>query len=88
MALLRRFWFEFKRTGTSSLRPEVTIGCGVTAYDYDDAVDLLRERVFAGNVPEVEKAQSDVDVSTLDAGHVRPNMGSPTERGIWFPLGF
>jgi hypothetical protein len=88
MALLRRFWFEFERTTPQDLRPEVTMGCGVSAYDYDDAVQLLRDRVFKGQVPSVANVQADVDVSTLDEGHVRPNMGNPTERGIWFPLGF
>jgi hypothetical protein len=27
-------------------------------------------------------------VSTLDKGHVLPNMAAPNERGIWYPLGF
>jgi hypothetical protein len=27
----------------------------------------------------------DVDIQTLDQGHVLPNMGVPSERGVWFP---
>ncbi len=35
------------------------------------------------NLPHVVE---DVDVTTLDAGHVRPNpMHPPSERGVWFP---
>jgi hypothetical protein len=33
----------------------------------------------------VEHVVEDVDVSQLDAGHVLPNMGDPTLRGVWFP---
>jgi hypothetical protein len=27
----------------------------------------------------------DVDVRELDQGHVVPNMGDPTVRGVWYP---
>jgi len=35
--------------------------------------------------PDAVKVTEDVDVSTLDAGHVLPNMYPPNERGVWFP---
>jgi hypothetical protein len=38
----------------------------VTAYDYDDAMDMLRQRVFNGAEPSVADVIVDVDVSTLD----------------------
>ncbi|MGH9896159.1 MAG: hypothetical protein ACREA0_30045 [bacterium] len=61
----------------------------MSAYTYADALNLIRERVFAGaDVPEIAKVIEDVDVSTLDANHVLPNMGLVTVRGIWFPLGY
>jgi hypothetical protein len=64
-------------------------GCGVTAYDEDDARRLVRERVFAGGVlPPIGKAIEDIDISTLDDEHVRPNMGVPIRRGVWFPKGY
>lgn len=82
---LRRYWFEF--SGPESSRwPR--IGCGVSAYTYEDALNLIRERVFVGaDVPEIARVVEDIDVSTLDANHVLPNMGLVTVRGIWFPLG-
>jgi hypothetical protein len=63
------------------------MGCGITAYDLVDAHKMLREQVFPlfgeGIVDEVVE---NVDVRTLDEKHVRPNMGNPAVRGIWFPL--
>jgi hypothetical protein len=65
------------------------MGCGVTAHDYDDALALLRETVFGGaELPKVAAVAEDVDISTLDVRHVRPNMGNPTMRGVWFPMGY
>jgi hypothetical protein len=29
-----------------------------------------------------------VDVSSLDPGHVPPNVGPPHVRGVWFPSGY
>jgi hypothetical protein len=63
------------------------MGCGITAYDAADAYTFLREQVFPtyGEEP-VDEIVENVDVSTLDEGHVRPNMGNPVVRGVWFPL--
>ena len=74
---LRRNWFEF--SGPESSRwPRIR--CGV------DALNLIRERVVVGaDVPEIARVVEDIDVSTLDANHVLPNMGLVTVRGIWFP---
>ena len=55
---------------------------------HDDAVDLLRERVFSGNEPNVVDFQDNVDVAKLDKSHVLLNMGPVIVRGIWFPLGY
>jgi hypothetical protein len=86
MRELRRYWFKFARLEKPSV---LNLGCGVTAYSLDDAVSLIRERVFAPEpLPQIEQATEDVDVSTLDQGHVIPNMGLVTTRGIWFPKGY
>ncbi len=84
--MLRKYWFEFElppsMTGTASYGP----GCGVTAFSYEDAVTLIKERLFnGGEVPPVRHYIEDVDVSTLDAERVRPNMDIPFFRGVWFP---
>ncbi len=85
--MLRRYWFEFELPKTQARLAVYGLGCGVTARDYDDAVNLMKELVFSTHVmPPIRTVIEDVDVSTLDAKHVRVNMGVPIYRGVWFPL--
>lgn len=87
--MLRRFWFECAFRAEEKAPPGTKMGCGVTAFDRDDAERLLRERVFeSGYLPPFHRVIEDVDISSLDPDHVRPNMASPLIRGIWFPLGY
>lgn len=85
---LRRYWFRFA-VNSAALPPGLRLGCGVTAYDYDDAMSILKAKVFAGGaVPAIDDVKEDVDVSQLDPGHVLPNMLPPSDRGVWFPMGY
>jgi hypothetical protein len=89
---LTRYWFEFNISpGELTTYPSyagLSYGCGVSAYSYDDAIKILQEKLFGKDpAPPIEQVTEDVDVSTLDAGHILPNMGDPTSRGIWFPAG-
>ena len=87
---LIRYWFEFeiseeevRRYGNYS---GLKRGCGVTAYSYEDALAVLAEKLFRGDpIPQVHKVTENVDVSTLDPGHILPNIGVPIWRGVWFP---
>lgn len=84
--MLQRFWFKFRNVPPFS---NLWLGCGVTGYDYADALQMLARTVFAEHPQvEVDAVIEDVDIRTLDAGHVLPNMGVPAARGIWFPLGY
>jgi hypothetical protein len=84
---LRRYWFEFDITDPS--HDPFLAWCGVTAWDLEDARRLLSERVFGtASLPPIRRVIEDIDISSLDANHVRPNMGVCTVRGVWFPLGF
>jgi len=86
---LHRYWFKFALTLSDPHPPGTLLGCGVTAYSQEDAVALVVEKVFTKiPLPAIESVQEDVDISTLDAGHVRPNMGNVLKRGIWFPIGY
>jgi hypothetical protein len=86
---LHRYWFKFELTMADPHPPGVLLGCGVTAFSQSDALDLMKERVFTKfPFPPVKSVQEDVDVSTLDRGHVLPNMGNVLKRGIWFPIGY
>lgn len=80
-AKLRRFWFKFKADRSSPL------GYGVTAWTEDDGA-ILRTEIFGGTLPPDAEITADVDVRTLDQGHIIPNMESPTWRGIWYPCGY
>jgi hypothetical protein len=82
-----RFWVEFSagKIGNPQLSPRY----GVTAHTYEEAMELLGERVFTGKVlPEPVKVTADIDVSALDPKHILPNIGSPANFGIWYPKGF
>jgi len=86
---LRRFWFTFNLCFGDPHPPGTLIGCGVTAFDQEDAIEILNQQVFVSSpCPAIKALIADVDVSTLDPGHVTPNMGDPTRRGVWFPLGY
>jgi len=83
---LRRFWFVF--VADRELMA-LGLGCGITAHDRNDAMNILRERVFNENTrPVIQECIEDVDVSTLDPRHILPNMGAVAIRGVWFPLRF
>jgi hypothetical protein len=85
---LRRFWFKFDFKLGDGSPPGLLIGCGITAYNYEDAIEILKTKVFHGDVPIPKKVIEDVDISNLDPGHVIPNMALPINRGVWFPLGY
>lgn len=83
--MLRRYWIHLRNADQfAGLR----MGCGVTAFDLDDALALLRTAVIGDQPFDVETVVEDIDVRALDARHVLPNMGIVTRRGIWFPLGY
>ena len=82
--MLHRFWVSFAPGEKPS---PLNWGCGVTAASWPDAERLIRDLVFpVYGEREIVKVVEDVDVSTLEEGHVRPNMGNPVCRGIRFPL--
>jgi hypothetical protein len=61
---------------------------GVTAYNYDDAIQLLKRDAFAnGDLPKIKSVIENVNVSTLDKNHIIPNMLPCNLRGIWYPMG-
>lgn len=84
---LHRYWIVFDDPRRRALGFD--LGCGVTAFDLRDAISLLESHVFKGSLPfPIASTIEDVDIRTLDQGHVIPNMLPPSSRGIWFPLGY
>ena len=71
---LIRYWVRTKRG----------YGIGVTAYSRDDAEFLIQQ--LPSNIDkEILEIIEDIDIQTLDQGHVIPNMRPPNWRGVWFP---
>jgi len=86
MALLKRYWFEFVKSGIP-LPLGADLGAGVTAFNYEDAINILTTEIFKDiPFPEIKKVIEDVDILTLDAGHVLPNMRPSNLRGVWYPF--
>jgi hypothetical protein len=79
---LKRYWLAFElAVGDPGLKQ-----FGITAWAYDDAISLLKETFKLKELPTVSTTIENADITTLDKGHVIPNMGAPSVRGIWFPL--
>lgn len=82
--MLHRYWFTFVPSKESL--PLLNLGCGVTAFSKAEAIELLQREIFSTyGAREIAEIVEDVDVSTLDEGHILPNIGVPVRRGIWFP---
>ncbi len=87
--MLIRFWIEFERENNSVLPYGLGYGCGVTAINFDDAINIIKNKMFdKDSIPEIKNKIENIDVNSLDSGHVLLNMHSPDRRGIWFPIGF
>lgn len=89
MSQLRQFWFKFALSLADPGPPGILLGVGVTAHSREDAVGLIRDRVFAGQpLPRIQSVLEDVEFHDLNQNHVVPNMGNRFQRGIWFPRGY
>jgi hypothetical protein len=87
--MLHKYWFEFDVTLADSPPLGTLLGCGVTARSREEAVTMLKERVFrADPLPKIRRYLQDIDLSSLDPNHVIPNMSDPDRIGVWFPLGY
>jgi hypothetical protein len=80
---LRRYWLRFD---PSAVESSFVIGIGVTGFDKPDALGLAEATCFqSSKMPDPAEVVENIDVRTLDQGHVIPNMHPPSERGVWFP---
>ena len=85
----RKYWFDFDLSLSDRHAIGTLMGTGVTASSKEEALELVRKRVFRSQrMPSVVKCIEDVDISQLDPNHVLPNIGDDLLRGIWFPLGY
>lgn len=83
-----RYWFEFNESEDVYLLG-LQLGCGVTAFNKEDAMKIIGELIFKHKkIPTIKKCIENVDIRELDQGHIMPNMWAPNYRGIWYPIGF
>ena len=82
--MLTRYWFEFVRGGQATA---LSLGCGITAYNLDDARRMLRQEIFPlyGD-RAVARVIEGVEIASLDETGVRRRLGNPAVRGVWFPV--
>jgi hypothetical protein len=71
--LLTRYWINV----------DDLMGIGVTAYSIEDALSILANEGI--EYDRIKGIVENIDVRELDQGHVMPNMGPPSFRGVWYP---
>lgn len=86
MRRLQKFWFRFEPLPRATA---VNIGCGVTAFDREDAFSIIKQCIFGENdPPPILECKNDVSLDDIEQNHARPNVGDLEVRGIWFPQGY
>jgi hypothetical protein len=83
-----RYWIEFgEAEAARNEMPLPTLGVGVTAWTEEDALILIAAAFVrsVSDLPRPKRVIADVDVSTLDSGHIVPGVGDPARRGVWYP---
>jgi hypothetical protein len=86
---LKRYWFEFEfpkpRIGHGVYIPANGC-CGITAFDYDDALNIMRRFMLRENeTPIFRRVIENVDMTTIEDENVFCNLGVPIWRGVWYP---
>jgi len=84
---MTRYWFKFDAKHDDKNIPfGLNMGCGITAYDYEDALLILQHKVFKSKeIPSSIQVIKNIDISTLDSGHILPNIAPSNRRGVWYP---
>ena len=83
---LKRYWFEFELAQGEEIVLQLAFGCGVTAESPQAAVELVMARVFPGRpLPRLRRVLEGVEIDSLDPDYVRPFVGDPRRKGVWFP---
>jgi len=82
--VLTRYWFVFVRAEQTTA---LNLGCGISAFNLDDARTILRREVFPlYGVRPVARVIEGVDVASLDEERLRPHLGNSAAPGVWFPV--
>jgi hypothetical protein len=83
--VLRRFWLEFEfDPGPDGEWRGVPPRFGVTGWDIDDCLGMIRDWMGRGTLPPLVRVIEDVDLSTFEL-YGWESLGVPVWRGIWCP---
>lgn len=91
MELLTRYWFEFEMTDNDLQRFGYfpAWGIGITAYDYKDALKLLRRWIMReeNEFPKLKKVIENVNIPELFpvTSRLPQQLGCSAWRGVWYP---
>lgn len=86
---MKRYWFTFNKSQSTVLPYGVAMGCGITAFNLEDAKSILLQKVFNSKIIDLSyEVIEDININELDRNHVIPNMLSPSIRGVWYPIGY
>ena len=81
--MLRRFWFTLEVGESPST---LDFGCGITARDRIEAVEMLHQKVFPlFGTRQIATCTEDIEIDHLDPNHVQSNMGPCVVKGVWYP---
>ncbi|MDQ6785653.1 MAG: hypothetical protein M3033_02380 [Acidobacteriota bacterium] len=86
---LKRYWFKFDfpkpRLSHYGYIPPCGC-CGITAFDYDDALKIMHRFLLRENeIPIFNQVVENVDVSAILDKDVHFNLGVSVWRGVWYP---
>ena len=79
---MQPYWITFERVPRPFM---LNLGMGVTGRSEADAKRIASAVVADMTILGIAPV---TDLATLDQGHVIPNMGDISQRGVWFPLGY
>jgi hypothetical protein len=92
MNCLRRFWIKLDVVFGDWHPAGMLLGCGVTAYSVEDAINLIQSDVYKEKpAHSIRLMIEDVQFSQIDRNHVLINMPAISvieKRGIWFPKSY
>lgn len=80
---MRPYWIEIRPVPSPT---PLNRGAGITARSEADARELF-DLAF-GQEHQILNVSQIADMSSIEQGHVAPNMGNALIRGVWFPLGY
>ena len=86
---MKLYWIKFIISTEHYYPPGTRVGCGITAYSSEDAIDIAAKCIFKTYpLPPIESIKEIQDAMQIEQGHVLPNSGSILNFGVWFPRGY